>query len=100
MQNNTSKRIIAWIALLAVVFVMLFSAIYILKHADHECTGAECPVCAVMEQCGNNIKNIGTIFVAIVAAFFLCLSIQKRVQHVITVCSYYSLFSQKIRLNI
>ena len=99
LQNTKSKRITAWIALVAVVFVMLFSVIYISQHADHECTGAECPVCAVMEQCGNNIKNIGTIIVAVAAVFFLCLSIKKSVQYVITVCPDYSLISQKVRMN-
>ncbi len=99
LQNNRSKKITAWIALVAVVFVMLFSVIYISQHADHECTDAECPVCAVMELCWNNIKNIGNMIVAIVTSFFLCLPIQKSVQPVIAVCSYFSLISQKIRLN-
>lgn len=100
LQNITSKRITAWIALAAVVLVMLFSVIYVSQHADHECTGAECPVCAVLEQCGNNIKNIGAIVVAIIAAFFLCVSIQKSVQYVISTYSDDSLISQKVRLNI
>ena len=99
MQNVKLKRKTAWVALLAVLFVMLFSVLYISQHADHECTGTDCPVCAVMEQCSNNIKNIGTIVVAIATTFFLCLSIQKSVKYVITVCSEYSLISQKVRMN-
>ena len=99
LQNIKSKRITAWIALVAVVFVMLFSVLYISYHADHECTGADCPVCAVMEQCGNNIKNIGTIIVAVAAVFFLYLSIKKSVQFVSAVCPDYSLISQKVRMN-
>ena len=99
MQNVKLKRITAWIAMAAVVFVMLFSVLYIHTHANHECTGADCPVCAVMEQCSNNIKNIGTIIVAIVAAFFLCLSIPKSVQFVFAVCPDCSLISQKVRMN-
>lgn len=99
LQNTKSRRITALIALIAVFFVMLFSVLYISQHADHECTGADCPVCAVMEQCSNNIKNIGTIIVAIAVAIFLCLFIQKSVQYVITVCPEYSLISQKVRMN-
>lgn len=99
MQNGRLKRITAWIVMVAVVFVILFSVIYISQHADHECTGTDCPVCAVMEQFSNNIKNIGTIIIVIAAVFFLCLSIQKSVQYVITVCSDYSLISQKVRMN-
>ena len=99
LQNIKSKRITAWIALIAVVCVMLFSVTYISQHVDHECTGAECPVCAVMEQCSNNIKNIGSIIVTIAVVFFLCLSIKKSVQFVSAVCPDYSLISQKIRMN-
>lgn len=99
LQKTNSKRITAWIALVAVLFVMLFSVLYISQHADHECTGADCPVCAVMEQCSNNIKNIGTIVVAIIAALFLCLSILKCVQFVCAVSPNYSLISQKVRMN-
>ena len=99
LQKTNSKRITAWIALVAVLFVMLFSVLYISQHADHECTGADCPVCAVMEQCSNNIKNIGTIVVAIIAALFLCLSILKCVQFVCAVNPNYSLISQKVRMN-
>ena len=99
LQNNKLKRITAWTALVVVLFVMLFSVIYISQHADHKCTDAECPVCAVIEQCGNNIKNIGDIVVAIVTAVFLYLSIQKSVQYVIAVCPDFSLISQKVRMN-
>ncbi len=99
LQNTKLKRISAWIALAAVVFVVLFSVLYTLKHADHECTGAECPVCAVMAQCSKNIKSIGTIVVALAAAFFLCISIQKSVPYILTVCSDCSLISQKVRMN-
>lgn len=99
LQNVNFKRITAWIAMAAVVFVMLFSVIYIPKHADHKCTETECPVCAVIHQCENNIKNIGTVAATLVTAFFLCLSIQKGLQYISTVCSNDSLISQKVRMN-
>ena len=100
LQNTKFKRISAWIAMVAILFVMFFSVIYISQHADHECTGADCPICAVLEECENNINNIGTIIAALATSLFLCLSIQKSVQYVITVCPDYSLISQKVRLNI
>ena len=93
-------RISAWIAMAAILFVMLFSVIYISQHMDHECTGGECPVCAIMEQCGKNVNNIGTIIAALVTSFFLCLSIQKSMQYVIFAYCEDSLISQKVRLNI
>lgn len=94
------KRITAWIAMAAIVFVMLFSVIYISQHSDHECTGAECPVCAVMEECAAHIKSVGTAVVFIAIVIFLSLSAQQRRQYpndtAVFCCS---LISQKVRMN-
>lgn len=99
MQSKKNRRITAWIAMFAVLFVMLFSMIYISQHIGHECSGSDCPVCAVMGQCSNNIKSIGTSIVITVTGFFLYLSVQKRIQHTYTVFFNCSLISQKVRMN-
>ena len=99
MQNTKMKKITAWIAMLAVVCVMLFSVVYISQHTNHDCTGNDCPVCAVLEQCESSIKNIGTAAILIAAICFLCLSIQKSAQYHDTVCFCCSLISQKVRMN-
>ncbi len=99
LKDVKSKRITAMIAMAAVLFVMLFSAIYISKHADHKCEGERCPVCAVMEQCENNIKNIEAIASLVAVAFCLGLSVYKSEKYVIVTYSDYSLISQKVRMN-
>lgn len=100
MQNIKTRKLTAWIAAIAILGVMLFSTIFISQHIEHECTGEECPVCAFMVQCENNINSIGAMIVIVLAAFFLGLSILKSMQHIITTYSKYSLISQKVRLNI
>ena len=99
LQGRNTKIWTAWIAMIAIVFVMLFSVIYISQHVDHECTGSECPICAVMEQCSNNIKSIGAMAAIIVATLILYSAIQKGVQYIITVCLNCSLVFQKVRMN-
>ncbi len=99
MQSRSNRQIPAWIAIVAVLFVMLFSALYISMHADHDCTGDECPICAEMVLCVNNIKNIGTFVVAVSACVFLVFSFQEIGKCKDAVEFSCSLISQKVRIN-
>ena len=56
--SNTAKanKIAASIMLLV---IMLFSSFYIAVEADHDCTGEDCPICACIQQCENNLRGIG-----------------------------------------
>lgn len=44
--------------------VMLFSSFFIAAHADHDCTGEDCPICACIQQCENTIRGIGSSITA------------------------------------
>lgn len=99
MQNVKTNRITALIAIVAVLFVMLFSTIYISQHKQHDCTGAECPICAVMDMCANNIRNIGMVVISVAASFCLYLSLQQKVHRENRVSLCCSLVSQKVRMN-
>lgn len=98
--SSKVSNLITWFLIFATVIVVLFSNIYIIHHADHECSGADCPVCAVIEMCENNIKNAGLIATVAVIALFVHLSSKKGVQYFCTDCPEYSLISQKVRINI
>lgn len=99
MQNLKSRRITAWVAMLATVFVMLFSGIYLAEHAEHNCTGNDCPICAVINQCSNNLKTIGTAAIIASASLFVFPLLQGSVLAVSKIVSCNSLFSQKVRMN-
>jgi len=67
--NKSNKRsVIAFAAMIAVLVVMLFSSVYIAEHTEHQCTGANCPICATLEQCQAQLKQLaGAVF------FFICM---------------------------
>ena len=55
----TKKR--RWIScFLAVLFVlvMLSSLAFIVLEAEHDCTGEDCPVCAMIAICRNTLKTV------------------------------------------
>ena len=63
-----TKRLAIALSLL-LVFVMLFSHLFVIAEADHDCSGEDCPVCAVIALCQNTLKVLGEAFIAAVAAF-------------------------------
>lgn len=100
LNSNTSNRIIAMVALVATLFLMLFSSFYITEHASHHCDdSAHCPVCTMMVQCERSLKTLGTgLAVAVVAlvSFVLLTDISQgySFQSVQT-----TLISQKVRMD-
>ncbi|MBE5890617.1 MAG: hypothetical protein E7282_06560 [Lachnospiraceae bacterium] len=99
-QRNV-KCTLAWLTAIAVSFVMLFSVFYVAKHAEHKthCHEQNCPICATIDQCINNVKQIGTALAITVAicAIIKVISTQRE-GFELTVCNM-SLISQKVRLN-
>ncbi len=99
--RHSMRRTLAWLAAFAVVFVMLFSVFYVAKHADHQahCHEHHCPICATIDQCINNVKQIGNALAVIVAVCAIIGAVSLHEEGFeLTVCNT-SLISQKVRLN-
>lgn len=54
------KRLAAIAALAAVLIITLFSSCFIVLEADHECTGPSCEICAMLAQCGDTLRLLGS----------------------------------------
>ena len=61
----------AFAILLVLVFSLLFSSVYMILEAEHDCTGEDCPVCAALLQCEENLLLYKFIFAAAVHLIFL-----------------------------
>ena len=48
--DKKAQRILAGFTCAAFVIVAFFSLLFIAKEAHHDCTGADCPVCACIHQ--------------------------------------------------
>lgn len=99
MQNKKLNQITAWVAILATVIVMLISSIYLIEHANHQCSGNECPICSVMNQCSNNLKLVGAaIIIAAASLLHFTFLLKKSSPDTMIACSN-SLVFQKVRMN-
>ena len=93
------KRIAALFLAVTVLFVMLYSALFIAAEAGHDCVGENCPICYQINICQNTLKNLSlAVSAAAFAAAFtytLCRSI--------SVCTDYAqsftLVSLKVKLS-
>ena len=65
---KTGKVFLAMISLL-IVFVLLFSALFILAEADHDCSGEDCAVCRIIMIAEESLKKLSVIFCVIALAF-------------------------------
>lgn len=54
-----SKKI-ALMLTIGTMSLIILSVGYVVKEANHDCTGEDCPVCVQIEQCLNNFRTLGT----------------------------------------
>lgn len=67
------KRILSGTMAALFLAVMLFSSFFIAVEADHDCTGEDCPICAVIHQCENTLRSVndGQAVQAVIVPFML-----------------------------
>ena len=95
------KRIFAFLTAFLVAAVLLLSGLFIVTHAEHECTGEDCPVCAELQECAATIRLIteaaGTGAI-VIFAYIITQKLLSSYQTGLYLCPV-SLVSLKIRLD-
>ena len=54
------SELIAVLMTILLCISMLGSVLIIAEHTHHNCTGEECVVCTVLEQCDQRVRALGT----------------------------------------
>jgi len=100
MKKITVKRICALILAVFIIFVIALSIAFTITHADHHCTGADCPICHAIQMAQDILKTIGTGIAVAVFGFLA----NKFLSFHVSLKSFAnnntsSLFSLKVKLN-
>ncbi len=66
---TNKKRLTVVILAALILFALMTSLFVIIREADHDCTGENCPVCAVIAVCQNTVKTLGGVLGAAAIAF-------------------------------
>ena len=73
-----NNRMLAMLLCLGVIAIMLFSCVYAACAVDHDCIGEGCQICASIEACEQNIKNLVTavvLAIAVALSYPLCIRV-------------------------
>lgn len=97
---SKKQKTVAMIACMAFLLVTLCSILFIVKEANHDCTGENCPICAQISEVENTLKKLGngdpavsTVTVSTVIWLFIAL-----VGSIYAV-PYTTPVTQKVRMN-
>ena len=93
------KRIISLIVAVAVIFVMLYSALFIVSHAEHDCVGENCPICYQISVCENTLKNLSLAVCAVAFAAAFTYTLCRSISACADVTPSYTLVSLKVKLT-
>ena len=97
--SKQMNRGLAGAVMIAVVFVLLFSVMFLSGHVHHHCEDEDCPICMVMAQCSDNIKTLSAAIAFICCGLLLIAPILniRAVSGSDSVTN--SLVFQKVRMN-
>lgn len=67
---KTKRRLFSALLILLIIFVLVASYFFILHETRHDCTGDDCPVCALVAICRNTLKvfSVALILFALILA--------------------------------
>ncbi|WP_035777984.1 hypothetical protein [Butyrivibrio sp. AE3004] len=71
--KNSIKNLLVAYTAFAMLFVVLFSAVFVSVESFHDCDGDRCPVCALISQCENNLSQLGDGLAVLYMAFLAVL---------------------------
>ena len=98
-QNYNRNRITAIVLCVLFIFSILFSVSFILREADHDCVGENCPICYQISVCENTLKNISLAVCAMAFAVALIYTLCGSVSACAGILPSYTLVSLKVKLT-
>ncbi|AUS97040.1 hypothetical protein CDQ84_12650 [Clostridium thermosuccinogenes] len=101
MQERKSNVIksAALILCICVAAALFFSTWFILSHADHDCTGDQCPVCAEIQTAENLLKQVGLVGFCILFSFSNHLSSYSSGKYTLCYVNNITPVTLKVRMN-
>ncbi len=93
------KQIIAFLICFFFVASILLSMTYIVKEADHSCTGLHCPICPNIQVSEKIIGQLGAAFIIAIQAGFVFSVFCMFLFYFITDTVLSTPITQKVRMN-
>ncbi len=62
------NSVLAMIMVTIITIILLFSTVFLVRAAGHDCTGENCAVCCQMHVCENSLKILTHVVAAVTGA--------------------------------
>ena len=98
-QNYNRNRITAIVLCVFFIFSILFSVSFILREAEHDCVGENCPICYQISVCENTLKNLSLAVCAVAFATAFTYTLCRSISACTAVIPSYTLVSLKVKLT-
>lgn len=95
----TKKRILAAVLTALVLAVMLSSSLFIIEHADHDCTGEDCSICQQIYLCTQTLKTLSLAVIAATVFYAFSALLSITIRQVETACVPHTPVSLKVKLT-
>ncbi len=99
MSKRAKKTIILWVAMVATLFIVFGSAIYIGENVEHHCNHVHCHICETILQCSEFLKTLSTGLVTVTVFTFVSVMLTESETDKSEELPCVSLISLKVRLN-
>lgn len=97
--NRKHRAITAIIVAAFVVSIMLLSVFFVATEQHHDCTGDDCPVCAVLQMCEASLQQTGDGGVSFIVMALLLLAAISFVSYAGVEVVPITPVSAKVRMN-
>ena len=84
---------------IALVFVFSISFAYIIEEANHDCSGDNCPICAAVHVCENNVRADCVISTSVFSTLFLSNIAEPKLNITVQSFDNSTPISSEVRLN-
>ena len=81
------------------VIAMLFSALFIVSHVDHDCSGSECQICHEMILCSENLELLCAAVAVVCAVVLFKNGVSYIVYQYRNFVNFVTPISQKVQMN-
>ena len=97
-QSNVKRKIALCMAIL-VLFVVFYAELFIIMHYHHDCSGADCPICAELQVAQTTIRQLGSVVLAVMVLFALIFHIVRCVSVISQVILFATPVKMKVRID-
>lgn len=95
----TKKRILTAVLTALVLVVMLSSSLFIIEHADHDCTGEDCQICQQIYLCTQTLKTLSLAVIAAAVLYVFSAILSITIKQIETACVPHTPVSLKVKLS-